>query len=165
MVPLDRFARARGLLLAGGLLVGTLILAAAVGRKAERAGLAEMGGGAVRHPGDKAEQQIRALLDRSSRKRHLVGELLAGRLTLLEAAGQFRAVNRAPPRFHWEGFRAFYQGDSDEERHCREVVALVEMELEETDPCLRLATGARLVCELETRLRRGRLCLPEVPDP
>jgi hypothetical protein len=89
--------------------------------------------------------------------------LAAGRLTLLGAAARFRALDLAPPAFHWKAFRAAFRGDSDEERHCREVIAWVEMELEQTDPCLALATRARLVAELEQHLKRG-LRLSDVPE-
>src|SRR5579885_1521553 len=52
-------------------------------------------------------------------------ELAEGRLTLLEAAARCRAIDRRKPDFYWDGFRRGMPHASDEERHCREVIAAV----------------------------------------
>jgi hypothetical protein len=84
---------------------------------------------------------------------------------LLEAAARFRALNRANPSFHWGRFRAAYPGGGDEERHCREVIARVETELGGADPCLALTTLTALGAELDKRLKRGPLPLPDSSRP
>jgi hypothetical protein len=81
--------------------------------------------------------------------------VLAGRLTLLQAAACFRDLNQQPPEFHWELFRAQTPGMSDDERHCRAVIDLIRL-----DRTVEAASVARLVQELEGHLRRGTLDLP-----
>jgi hypothetical protein len=158
---IDPLSRGRWQLVAVGL-VGVLLLAAVADRRAQRANPGPEDSRAA-GPDQEAQTQLRAIDDRRARKGRIVAALIAGRLTLLEAAGRFRALDRGPPPFHWEEFHAHYQGDSDEERHCHEVLAWVEIELADTDPCLLVATHARLLDELETHLIRGRLRLPEPP--
>jgi hypothetical protein len=158
---LDRRFRAT-LLLVAALSVGVVILAA-VRKRVEHAGPAA-GPGAEQH-GDESEPVTPEVLDRLYRKRAVVQELLAGRLGLPEAAARFRALDRASPSFHWARFRAAYPGGGDEERHCREVIARVETELGGADPCLALVTRAALHAELEKRLKRGPLILPDASRP
>jgi hypothetical protein len=160
MVPIIHFSRGGSWLLAA-VLVGGLILAGAVGRRVERV-VVEEGAGLVPDRGDETEQ-VRAILDRIARKSLVVEDLVAGRLTLLQAASHFRALNLEPPPLRRDVYHYADRGDTDEERYCREVIDWVQMHLEETDPCLSLATSARLVDELEKHLRRGRLRLPAVP--
>src|SRR5262249_8804642 len=160
MVPTDRLSRGVSGLLAAAALAGVLILAA--GRRPQRAGLAQEGAGpATDH--EQERERSGALLARGDQRDQTIRELLAGRLTLLEAAARFRALDRAPPAFDWEVFRSAYPGDSDEERHCRKVIGWVEVELNQTDPCLALATCARLLGQLEKLRRRGRLRVRKEP--
>jgi hypothetical protein len=83
---------------------------------------------------------------------------------LPEAAARFRALDGASPSFHWGRFRAAYPGGG-EERHCREVIARVETEPGGADPCLALTTLTALHAELERRLKRGPLVLPDASKP
>jgi hypothetical protein len=157
---IDPLSRGRWQLVAVGL-VGVLFLAAVADRRAQRADPGPRDSRAARH--EQEARALRAIDDRRARKGRIVAALIAGRLTLLEAAGRFRALDRGPPPFYWEEFHAHFAGESDEERHCREVLAWVETELADTDPCLLVATHARLLDELETHLIRGPLRLPEPP--
>ncbi len=162
MAPTARFSRGTALLLAASVLL-CLVLAAEMGRRHEPGRLAKQGAAGQPEPLDETRRQIEAIVHRVNSKRHIARELIAGRLTLLQAAGQFRALNQAPPRLHWKEFCAAYPGDSDEERHCREVIAVVTLELENSDSCLCLAVRARLVAELESHRERGTLRLPAGP--
>jgi hypothetical protein len=148
MATIDRCAGVGPLLLpAAAVAVGVAALFA-TGKWLERAGPA---GAGKAHPRIEVEQETRGVIDRATRKRIVVEALIAGRLTLVQAAGRFRALNRAGPPFSWRWFREAYPGGSDEERHCREVIARVEIELEGADPCLALPLRRALLGELESR--------------
>src|SRR5262249_42463826 len=104
-----------------------------------------------------------AILARVAARAAIVDEVLAERMSLLEAAAHFRDLDRAPPSILWDRFRAFYPGDSDDERHCREVIGNVRARVEDQgeqgpDPVLRLES------ELRQHLERGTLRLPETPS-
>jgi hypothetical protein len=97
-------------------------------------------------------------------KRRLAAEVIAGRLTLLEAAAHFHDLNRDWPASKWEQFRQHWPGRSDDERHCREVISYVRSELQN----LRRADLGPVACledELREYLDRGELCLPESVTP
>jgi hypothetical protein len=66
---------------------------------------------------------------RQQRKRQLARQVLAGQLSLLEAAAQFRALNDQPPALDGEVYRYAYPGRNVAERHCREVPRIVEQTL------------------------------------
>jgi hypothetical protein len=146
------------LLVLAALLAGRLILT----RTAARRGGAGPAEGSMHEQGRDIEhrRQMQAALARIEQKNQLIQKLLAGQITLLETAARFRALDRSSPSFYWDGFHQFIPGDTDEERHCREVIDWVETELGWTDPCLAVAICNQLEGELEERLRRGPLCLP-----
>jgi hypothetical protein len=127
-----------------GLVTG-LVLAA---RRAERLWPVEEIAGTERLAVD-MEKQREEILDRLEQKRDIARKVIAGELTLLDAAHRYQVINESGPHFYWEGFRVYHDGDTDEERHCREVADRVEGELVATDPCLGLALRARLLTELE----------------
>jgi hypothetical protein len=88
----------------------------------------------------------------------VVDELLAGRLTLLEAAARYRDLDEKEPGFNWEHFRLYYDCGSDEERFCRQVIDFVRAHFE--DPERAAAAAAPLEGELCEHLQRGALRLP-----
>jgi hypothetical protein len=90
--------------------------------------------------------------------------VLARRVTLLEGAAYFRALNHQPPDFDWDIFRAIRPGDNDDERHCHEVIHWVYLALEDSDPCQAEAMRARLSAELDDHLRRGPIRLREISE-
>jgi hypothetical protein len=51
------------------------------------------------------------------------------RLTLREAAGRCHELALAVPVFRWDDFRALHPGNSDEECHCRDILAGVVQKL------------------------------------
>jgi hypothetical protein len=111
--------------------------------------------------GREVSEDVRAVTDRIVRKQALAEEIIEGRMTLLEAAARFRALDEAPPRFHWEQFRRGYPGAGDEERHCREAIGFVRTWLEARgyEPG---SVVPRLEAELQEHLDRGDLRLPAV---
>ena len=58
-------------------------------------------------------------------KEAVTREVIAGRLTLPQAAERFRRADLANPTFKLSSFRRFFAGVSDEERRCRQVIARV----------------------------------------
>jgi len=121
-------------------------------------------------PGARAARQRREELDRRDRatvsrlwaKKELGAGLAEGRLALLEAAARVRELDRQSPDFHWERFRAFYPGASDEERHCREAIGWARTALH-AEPSRCREVTERLGGELRRHLDAGTLRLPE-PD-
>jgi hypothetical protein len=106
------------------------------------------------------DRTMEGLLARVRQKGFLTREVFEGRLGLLEAAAQFRALDHAPPAFHWDVFRESTPANSEEERHCREVIAHVDS-MKHVNPQAS-AVVARLEQELREHLRRGKPCLPEI---
>jgi hypothetical protein len=156
MVRLDRVSRVGTLGFVVAALLGGVLIAAA-GRRDGR----DPGGSEGERLGKELERETRTVIAHVKEKYRVIEELLLGRLTLLEAAALFRALDQSLRSFNWEQFRLGYPGDSDEERHCREVIRWVRIELESTDPCLSIATQHELERKLQEHLRRGTLLLPE----
>jgi hypothetical protein len=111
--------------------------------------------------GGEPSQEIGAVMSRIRRKEAFAEGVIKGRVTLLEAAAAFRVLDEAPPRFHWDEFRAAYPGADDDERHCREVIGYVNTWLVgrgyESGWIVR-----RLEAELQGHIDRGDLRLPAV---
>ena len=118
-------------------------------KERERADRIDRGLGAVRHS---SEAKQAAVLD-----------LVHGRTTLLEAAARMRDLDRAAPGFKWEQFRQAFPGVSDEERHCREIIARIPWASPLNGP-----TGAAVArrCEEELRdhIAHGTLHLPDARE-
>ncbi len=107
------------------------------------------------------EERVRTLR-RVQARRDVVAAVITGRMTLPEAAGAFRELNRGTPSSFWAAFPHTYPGDSDEERHCRQVIGYVRTELEEY-PGGENEVLRRLEAELQAHLERGTLHLPGLP--
>jgi hypothetical protein len=58
----------------------------------------------------------------SQAKARVLLRLVDGRMTLREAADSFRVLDEANPHFNWSQFRSTHSGNTEEERHCREVM-------------------------------------------
>ena len=113
------------------------------------------------HRDDSLEGRLADAFRRSERRQALARELLAGRLTLREAAARSRALAEADPDFRWYVFRQTYAGASDAERHCRHMIAAVAEALRDR-PAEAAEVVARLEAELqEHRKRDGTIRLPE----
>jgi hypothetical protein len=107
------------------------------------------------------EGQKRAAFHRLEAKRRIAHDLIAQRLTLLQAAELFLDLNELNPDFHWEGFRNLHPEMSDDERCCRQVIAIVRWELL-ADPDQGKAVVKRLEAELQAHLRGGALRLRQL---
>jgi hypothetical protein len=95
------------------------------------------------------------------RKSEIARELIAGRLTLFEAAARFKAVNAARPA-NLPPILDPYPGATYEERLCRQVIVFADTELEGSYD--RAEFVARLEADLQEHLdRHGTVVLPEVP--
>jgi hypothetical protein len=106
----------------------------------------------------------REITRRLSEKDRLAGEVIEGRLSLVEAAARYRDLDAQPPTFRWRELREVYPGASDDECHCRTVIGNVRARLlyrPGGDPAL----VGRLETELQDLLRRGdfRLLGPDTP--
>ena len=95
-------------------------------------------------------------------KHGIAGDVIAGRLTLLEAGALFSAadtdLNSESLRYRLDQF----PGNSDAERHCRRVISYVEMALA-AEPSELNTIVNRLNAELQDALERnsGIVSLPE----
>jgi hypothetical protein len=104
-----------------------------------------------------------AIEGRAAEKSALAVEVIEGHLPLPQAAATFRDLNARPPAFNWEAFRQTYPGDSDDERHCREVIQFVRQGVQlrpDADP----AVVGRLEAELQGLLELGKFRLPGPDD-
>ncbi|HXG13074.1 MAG TPA: hypothetical protein VNK04_25170 [Gemmataceae bacterium] len=98
-----------------------------------------------------------------ARQDEIAQEVAAGRMTLLEGAAHFRQLSRDKADFNWKAFRLTYQGTSDEERYCRQVIAFVASVLD-ADPSEVEQVIACLEAEMEAhRDRDGLIHLPDLP--
>jgi len=109
---------------------------------------------------EELEHRRQIYLQRYSVKEHAVQDLLAGRLTLLQAAAQFRDVEKSLP-VTWAP-RVAATGPADGERLCRMVVATAKSWMEENVPAAAAHMTARLAAELEQH--RGPDGTVRLPD-
>jgi hypothetical protein len=112
--------------------------------------------------GDELDEKARGAVRRMYHKERVLQLHLAGRLSLLEAAAHFRALDQEAPPFNWKQFREAIDGASDDERHCREVIGFVRAALEIRHSPTAREEVQRREAELRQHLGRGPLRLPEV---
>jgi hypothetical protein len=106
------------------------------------------------------DAQIEESLQRCKAKENSARALIAGQLTLLEAAARFRTVNAS-----WPKARTFlqhaYAGLPYEHALCRQIIAYAEAELRHQGSAQKDSVLHRLEAELAEHLRRhGKVCLP-----
>jgi hypothetical protein len=97
-------------------------------------------------------------LQRLAEQRQVAQEVLAGRLTLLQAAARFRTIRAEDSPHHRALALRHYPGASEEEWLCRLVIGFVAAELQ-GQPEQERACRQRLEAELRQHLRRGPLRL------
>ena len=107
------------------------------------------------------ENERRRTFQRVEKRHETVDAVIAGRMSLTEAAAIFRELNQQSPAFNEGLFRRCYPGDFDEERTCRQVIAFVRSEREHY-PGVEDEVVRYLEAELRTCLMRGKLQLPEL---
>jgi len=105
------------------------------------------------------EERCQVVTKRIEAKRQLLDELLEGRRDLFETAACFRNLDQGDAQYNWTAFRLFYSGATDDERHCREVLASLEAALS-LDGCMSAAVLNRLQRDLQERLGNGPISLP-----
>lgn len=94
---------------------------------------------------DAIDERVVARIEEKTR---LAEEVAAGRMTLREAASRCAALNRDNPSLRPDIWRTAYPGATEEERHCREVLAYVRSVVQD-DPA-----GVSVVARLEAELRK-----------
>lgn len=114
----------------------------------------------VRH-GDDLDAQSQALRQIYQEKRRIVVEVAAGRRSLLEAASRFGVLNRYRSPVQVEIVKLRYGNCSEEERHCREVIASLDLLVGSETPDVG-SVRHRLQCELEQHLARSKPQSPAV---
>ena len=110
--------------------------------------------------GRELDAQLEESLQRCKAKEDSARALIAGQLTLLEAAAGFRDVNAS-----WPKARTFlqqaYAGLPYEHALCRQIIAYAEAELRHQGSAQKDSVLHRLEAELAEHLRRhGKVCLP-----
>ena len=97
------------------------------------------------------DDDLERAMQRHEAKESIVAEVIADRLTLLEAAAQFRDLNSTWPRAsHWLQQR--YPGVPYERALCRQIIDLVCIELQQCAPERRDCFVTRLEAELQAHL-------------
>jgi hypothetical protein len=102
--------------------------------------------------------QLEATQRRSQARLRIAQDLIADRLTLLEAAEHFRDLNEGMSAIQREQWREQFHGATDQERHCWQVLLWVDARLHQ-DPPRALAVVSRLEAELRTHLKQETLKL------
>jgi hypothetical protein len=97
---------------------------------------------------------IERVLQRNAVREELVEQVLAGRLTMWQAAARFRAADATLPPVQQTSHRSAFRGETEDERYCREVIFRVESALEWQPRRATAVTPARLTEELERVLKR-----------
>lgn len=96
---------------------------------------------------------------RTTAKYQIARNVIAGQLSLVQAAALFGALNQVPPQTASWHFR--FPGATDEERLCRQVLEYVHWELDKA-PDRGDAILARFEADLNQELRTGAIRLPDL---
>jgi hypothetical protein len=97
---------------------------------------------------------IERVLQRNAVREELVEQVLAGRLTLWQAAARFKAADATLSPVQQASHRSAFPGETEDERYCREVIFRVEGVLEWQPRRATAVTPAQLKEELERLLAR-----------
>jgi hypothetical protein len=117
-------------------------------------------------PGDPlVERRLFVIPQRTKAKAGVIKQLLAGRISLFEAAAWFRWLNETPPDCPGESIE-HWPGTSPEEKLCRQMIAWVRNDQRQFgDNSAADALADRLEMELEKALAgTGRVVLPSLGD-
>jgi hypothetical protein len=111
---------------------------------------------------ERLRQQAPDLTRRMAIKEAVVRQLIAGELTLREAAAWFKYVNERPAGCE-TNYRAVFRGATAEESACRQVICWVKSELSGTAPGPAETIVRRLEAELQGQLEcEGKVELPDL---
>ena len=112
--------------------------------------------------GQELEDQTKCAHERCLAKDEVVIEVIAGRLSLFEAAARFRKINESNSQAEYWLTRYPYRDQPYELALCRSVIRRVELELESRGTGPEDDTVPHLEAELAEHLRRhGRVLLPD----
>jgi hypothetical protein len=114
---------------------------------------------ATKAPRDDLDLRLAAAHRPSEARKRIARQVLAGKLSLLQAAVRYQDLNESYDDFCWEDFRTRYPGATDDEHACRQVIEFVKIELSD-HPQLSGLTVTKLEQELESLLRDGKVHLP-----
>jgi hypothetical protein len=145
-------------LLVGGLCVYRSQLPATGGQKSGGNPVLRLGEVDEIHRAETLEQHRQLTMWRTREQQRIVGELLARRCTLLQAAAQFRGLYRGDPVLA-QVLRTAYPEGSDDERVCRWVLTYTRPDTEDRPDGAEIM--ARLEAEFQEHLERGTLHLME----
>jgi hypothetical protein len=106
------------------------------------------------------EEADQAILRRMQVKDVIIGEVIAGRTGLLEAAVQFKALHSDDTCFH-QMLSLYFEGRNPDERLCNCVREFVRQRLREVNPSRGEEISAALEREFRDHTRDGELTLPE----
>jgi hypothetical protein len=95
--------------------------------------------------GQELKEKDRIIMDRVTAKDEVIRELMAGRLTLAEAAGHFRRLNDEPRECRGPGVDCCFPGQTETERYYRQVLLWVEIETRHCEP----SQAEEVMCRLE----------------
>jgi hypothetical protein len=106
------------------------------------------------------EAQREQTTRRAESRRQIVAEVVADRMTLIDAAIEFRRLNQTLPSTSYS-YRQAYSGKSEGESLCRYVIRLTQVYMSERTPDLAQAKTEQLDGELQALLRQdGIVHLP-----
>jgi hypothetical protein len=108
------------------------------------------------------EDEVKRVQQRCDAKIAVVADVIAGRLTLFEAAARFRGLNASNPQAEYWLTTYAYPDQPYELALCRSVIDRVAVKLRSQASGEPDDTVARLEAELAEHLNRhGRICLPD----
>jgi hypothetical protein len=99
------------------------------------------------------DRRYETAVQRTHAKQVIIDELLAGRLTLLEAARRFKNLNESPITCQ-DDYRSRFPGRCDGEKVCRQVLAWVDTALQQYPPDQARAVAQRFEDDLQKHLQR-----------
>jgi hypothetical protein len=145
------------------LLLAGVVLAGVVCAQHDLLGLAAQSAQATKAQQlwEKLEREQEIVFDRMRIKERVIADLLADRLTLLEAARWFKDLNESPADCQ-DNYRLFFPAPTAGESACRQVLAWAESALQESPRSHSDAVLNKLKQELQTHLKRhnGVVVLP-----
>jgi hypothetical protein len=113
---------------------------------------------------DPVDRELQRSQERILAKHAVVGDLLARRLTLRQAAARFGELDASMPESLQAVWRKYCPGNTDEERYCWTVLRYVAWEVHD-DPVRAQALRRRLEAELPEHLRRRLPAGPGFGEP
>jgi hypothetical protein len=107
---------------------------------------------------EQLDREERAVQRCTAAKREVAAEAAAGRVTLFEAAARFRDLDADAPETYRRVWRQTFEGATDEERYCHQVLEYVA-QIGRERPGDAVALD-RLRAQLDGALSRGDIQLP-----